>query len=111
MQSGTIGYWIDQARAGQRYDRRGRRRAGAASRSSSCDLHRLEICIVPRNHNSRRVMEKLAIREEGIAQRFLEINGVVGGPRALRHHRRGVARPPRRARAGLALTSGRRLTS
>ena len=31
---------------------------------------------MPRNHNSRRVMEKLAIREEGIALRFLEINGV-----------------------------------
>ena len=40
------------------------------------ELHRLEICIVPRNHNSRRVMEKLAIREEGVAERFLEINGV-----------------------------------
>jgi ribosomal-protein-alanine N-acetyltransferase len=39
-------------------------------------LHRLEICIVPRNTNSRRVMEKLRIREEGVAQRFLEINGV-----------------------------------
>ena len=39
------------------------------------DLHRLEICIVPRNTNSRRVMEKLGIREEGVAERFLEING------------------------------------
>jgi ribosomal-protein-alanine N-acetyltransferase len=39
-------------------------------------LHRVEICIVPRNHNSRRVMEKLAIRDEGTALRFLEINGV-----------------------------------
>ena len=39
-------------------------------------LHRLEICIVPRNTNSRRVMEKLDIREEGVALRFLEINGV-----------------------------------
>ena len=38
-------------------------------------LHRVEICIVPRNHNSRRVMEVLAVREEGTAQRFLEING------------------------------------
>ena len=38
-------------------------------------LHRLEICIVPRNSNSRRVVEVLAIREEGVAQRFLEING------------------------------------
>ena len=39
-------------------------------------LHRLEICIIPRNTNSRRVMEKLRVREEGIAQRYLEINGV-----------------------------------
>lgn len=39
-------------------------------------LHRLEICIVPRNTNSRRVMEKLGVREEGVAQRYLEINGV-----------------------------------
>jgi len=38
-------------------------------------LHRLEICIVPRNFNSRRVVEVLALREEGVAQRFLEING------------------------------------
>ena len=38
-------------------------------------LHRLEICIVPRNINSRRVMEVLDIREEGVAQRYLEING------------------------------------
>ena len=30
---------------------------------------------MPRNTNSRRVMEKLAIREEGVALRFLEING------------------------------------
>ena len=47
----------------------------AAFAFEQLDLHRLEICIVPRNPNSRRVMEKLAIREEGIAQRFLEING------------------------------------
>jgi ribosomal-protein-alanine N-acetyltransferase len=39
-------------------------------------LHRLEICIIPRNTNSRRVVEKLRLRDEGIAQRFLEINGV-----------------------------------
>ncbi len=38
-------------------------------------LHRLEICIVPRNTNSRKVMEVLGIREEGIALRYLEING------------------------------------
>jgi ribosomal-protein-alanine N-acetyltransferase len=39
-------------------------------------LHRVEISIIPRNLPSRRVVEKLGIREEGIAERFLEIDGV-----------------------------------
>ena len=38
-------------------------------------LHRVEISIIPRNTASRRVVEKLGIREEGIALRFLEIDG------------------------------------
>jgi ribosomal-protein-alanine N-acetyltransferase len=75
MQSATIGYWIDQARAGQSLIAEGVV-VVAAFAFEQLDLHRLEICIVPRNHNSRRVMEKLAIREEGVAERFLEINGV-----------------------------------
>jgi ribosomal-protein-alanine N-acetyltransferase len=40
------------------------------------DLHRVEICIVPRNTNSRRVVEKLGLRCEGTAERYLQINGV-----------------------------------
>ena len=36
----------------------------------------MEISIIPRNRASRRVVEKLGIREEGIAERFLEIDGV-----------------------------------
>jgi len=39
-------------------------------------LHRVEICIVPRNERSRRIVEKLKIRDEGVALRYLEINGV-----------------------------------
>ena len=38
-------------------------------------LHRLQISIIPRNRASRRVVEKLQIRDEGIAVRYLEING------------------------------------
>ena len=38
-------------------------------------LHRVEICIIPRNSNSLRVVEKLGLRNEGLAERFLEING------------------------------------
>ncbi len=40
------------------------------------NLHRVEISIIPRNTPSKRVVEKLGIRLEGIAERFLEINGV-----------------------------------
>ena len=74
MQSVTIGYWIDQARAGKSYMSEA---VLVATRFALEDLqlHRVEICIIPRNHNSRRVMEKLGYREEGIAERFLEING------------------------------------
>lgn len=74
LQCGTIGYWIDQARAGRRYIAEA---VVVLARFAfeELRLHRLEICIVPRNANSRRVMEVLAIREEGIALRYLEING------------------------------------
>lgn len=75
MQSGTVGYWIDREHAGNAYIAE----AVVVLTRFAFDelrLHRLEICIVPRNTNSRRVMEKLRIREEGLAERFLEINGV-----------------------------------
>ncbi len=75
MQSATIGYWIDQAHAGQGYV------AEAVVvvlqfAFEQLGLHRVEICIVPRNERSRRIVEKLKIRDEGVALRYLEINGV-----------------------------------
>jgi ribosomal-protein-alanine N-acetyltransferase len=75
MQGCTIGYWIDQARAGSGYTPES---LVAVLRFAFEDvgLHRVEIDIIPRNHASRRVVEKLEIREEGIAERFLQINGV-----------------------------------
>jgi [ribosomal protein S5]-alanine N-acetyltransferase len=75
MQSGTIGYWIDEAKAGNSYVSE----AVLVLMKFAFEelrLHRMEICIVPRNANSRRVVEKLQLREEGIAERFLEINGI-----------------------------------
>ena len=74
LQSATIGYWIDQAHAGHGYIAE----AVVVTLEHAFEqlqLHRVEICIVPRNTNSRRVMEKLRIRSEGIAERYLEING------------------------------------
>jgi [ribosomal protein S5]-alanine N-acetyltransferase len=74
FQCGTIGYWIDRDRSGHSYIAEGVVML-ARFAVEELRLHRIEICIVPRNVNSRRVMEKLAIREEGIALRYLEING------------------------------------
>lgn len=75
MQTATIGYWIDQAYAGRAYMSEA---VVVLTRFAfeQLQLHRVEICIVPRNQNSRRVMEKLGIRCEGLAERFLEIAGV-----------------------------------
>ena len=74
QQCGTIGYWIDEARAGNRYIAES---VVVVARFAfeQLHLHRIEVCIVPRNRNSRRVMDVLEFREEGIAKGFLEING------------------------------------
>ncbi len=74
LQGATIGYWIDQARAGNAYTSEAVV-VVAAYAFEQLQLHRLEICIVPRNTNSRRVVDKLAFRSEGVAERYLEING------------------------------------
>jgi len=75
FQSGFIGYWVDEALAGR----------GLVPEAvvvalqfafEAISLHRVEISIIPRNRASRRVVEKLGIREEGVALRFLEIDGV-----------------------------------
>lgn len=74
MRSGTIGYWIDQRHAGNSYVAE----AVVVVMQFAFEqlmLHRMEICIVPRNHRSRRIMEKLSVRDEGVALRYLEING------------------------------------
>lgn len=75
FQSATIGYWIDKSRAGRSLMSEAVV-VLAQYAFEEMRLHRLEICIIPRNDNSRRVMEKLDIRTEGVAERFLEINGV-----------------------------------
>ncbi len=75
FQSAYVGYWIDEARAGNAYVAEA---LVVVIRHCFEDLrlHRLQIAIIPRNTASRRVVEKLAIREEGTAERYLEINGV-----------------------------------
>ena len=103
FQSAFIGYWVDEALAGRGLVPEA---VVVALRFAfeAISLHRVEISIIPRNTASRRVVEKLGIREEGVALRFLEIDGAVGGPRPLRHHGRGVGR----TRAASSSRSGSR---
>jgi ribosomal-protein-alanine N-acetyltransferase len=74
-QNAYVGYWIDQASAGQGLVPEA---VVVVCRHAFDDLglHRLQVAIIPRNRASRRVMEKLQLREEGVAVRYLEINGV-----------------------------------
>ena len=74
FQSGYVGYWIDEAHAGKGYTPEA---VVVLSRYAFDDLrlHRLQISIIPRNRSSHRVVEKLGIRSEGVAERYLEING------------------------------------
>ncbi len=75
FQSANVGYWIDEASAGRGY----MPEAVAVILRQAFEhlgLHRVEAAIVPRNDRSRRVAEKLGMRDEGISSRFLQIRGV-----------------------------------
>ncbi|HUQ62184.1 MAG TPA: GNAT family protein [Acidimicrobiales bacterium] len=75
FQNAYVGYWIDHAEAGNGYVPE----AVVVSARFAFErliLHRLQVAIIPRNTPSRRVVEKLGLREEGLAVRYLAINGV-----------------------------------
>jgi ribosomal-protein-alanine N-acetyltransferase len=74
MLSGHLGYWIDRSAAGR----------GMASTAVAmvCDhafgavgLHRLQADIRPENVRSRRLVERLGFRQEGLLRRYLDIDG------------------------------------
>ena len=74
FQNAFVGYWVDRELAGQ----------GIVPEAvvvvlrfafEELRLHRVEVAIVPRNRSSRRVVEKLGLREESVAMRYLEIDG------------------------------------
>jgi ribosomal-protein-alanine N-acetyltransferase len=72
--SGQVGYWIDEQLAGRRVIP-----TALAMAIDHCffvvGLHRVEASIRPENHASRRVVEKLGFREEGLRRRYLHIDG------------------------------------
>ena len=66
FQNGSIGYWVDEELAGE----------GLIPEAvvvvlqfafETLRLHRIEVAIIPRNMASRRVVEKLGLRNEGVA--------------------------------------------
>lgn len=74
-QSCSLGYWVSEKHAGNNY----MPEAVAAVLRFAFEvlkLHRVQIAIVLRNNPSLRVAEKLELRKEGVAERYLEINGV-----------------------------------
>jgi ribosomal-protein-alanine N-acetyltransferase len=75
FQSAYVGYWIDEKHAGNAYMPESVV-VLAQFAFEELHLHRIQISIIPRNTASRRVVEKLGIRDEGVALRYLEINGV-----------------------------------
>lgn len=74
MDSAQIGYWVDQRVAG-----RGVMPTSVALAVDHCfgpgGLHRIEVNIRPENVASRRVVEKLGFRQEGVRERYLHIAG------------------------------------
>jgi ribosomal-protein-alanine N-acetyltransferase len=72
--SAQVGYWVDKSVAG-----RGVMPTAVALAVDHCffnvGLHRVEANIRPENSASRRVVEKLGFREEGVRQRHLHIDG------------------------------------
>jgi ribosomal-protein-alanine N-acetyltransferase len=74
LRSGHLGYWVDSAVAGR----------GVASLAVAlvCDhafgpggLHRLQADIRPENRPSRRLVERLGFRQEGLLRSYLDIDG------------------------------------
>ena len=74
LHSAHLGYWVDSRVAG-----RGIMPTAVALATDHCfwsaGLHRVEVNIRPENSASRRVVEKLGFREEGLRERFLHIDG------------------------------------
>jgi len=74
VQSCSMGYWI-----GARFARQGHMFAAIHALLpfvfETLGLHRLEAACLPTNEPSRSLLAKLGFREEGLARRYIQING------------------------------------
>jgi ribosomal-protein-alanine N-acetyltransferase len=75
VQAGTVGYWIGQPHAGKGY-MTAALRVLLPTLFGELNLHRIEAACIPTNASSIRVLEKCGFAREGLARRYLCINGV-----------------------------------
>lgn len=74
LRSAWVGYWVESGAAG------GGVATGAVALAvdhafGSVGLHRIEATVRPENAASLRVLAKLGFRDEGLLQRYLEVDG------------------------------------
>jgi [ribosomal protein S5]-alanine N-acetyltransferase len=74
-QNATLGYWVS-ADVGSRGHGTTAVRLVLRFAFEVAGLHRIQPAIMPRNARSKRVVEKCGFRHEGVALRYLKINGV-----------------------------------
>jgi ribosomal-protein-alanine N-acetyltransferase len=74
FENAYLGYWIDEAHGGRGLMTEAVRLV-ATHAFGAAGLHRIQAAVIPRNTGSLRVLEKLGFREEGLAERYLRING------------------------------------
>ncbi len=73
-QAASVGYWIGAPHVRQGY-MTDAVKAAVPFAFDSLGLHRLEAACLPHNTPSMRVLEKAGFRREGMARRYLKING------------------------------------
>ena len=74
FQNAYVGYFVSQRHNGRGYATEAVRQA-VESAFGPLELHRVQAAVMPRNVASIRVLEKVGFREEGFAQRYLQIAG------------------------------------
>jgi len=75
VQAGTIGYWVGQPYTGQGV-MTAALRVLLPTLFGELNLHRIEAACIPSNLPSVRVLEKCGFSREGLARRYLCINGI-----------------------------------
>jgi ribosomal-protein-alanine N-acetyltransferase len=71
----SVGYWVGHAHSRQGYMREALR-AALGWAFADLGLHRVEAACLPRNRASAGLLRAVGFTEEGLARRYLKINGV-----------------------------------